>query len=257
MTCDDKDRHVLASAVTGDADVLVTANIRDFPEASVEPYGTVVMHPDEFLTELYHHRPREIHAIVEEIPRRNRKPPRSVQDLLIELRRVVPHFAQTVSNSIGDHSQYGEPAMTYIPDPQEALRDGLTEEQMFFPNGRDDFSLPETVAYRWLGAFHGIEPLRLAEDLSHSGIAFTRFVNDARDLDQYALAQRVHRAVDAPDDVAFMKLIPSGHRLVRTMNPGHMAGKILILVRVEDSTWRVWGLSDSYLPLSSMVHAPD
>lgn len=60
ITCDEKDCAVQASAVTGDADVLVTVNILDLPAASVEPCGIVVLHPDEFLTELYHRRPREI-----------------------------------------------------------------------------------------------------------------------------------------------------------------------------------------------------
>jgi predicted nucleic acid-binding protein len=35
MTCDPKDRHVLAAAVRGDAEVLVTFNVGDFPPESV------------------------------------------------------------------------------------------------------------------------------------------------------------------------------------------------------------------------------
>lgn len=49
MTCDPKDRHVLAAAVRSDAEVLVTFNVSDFPDASVKHYDIVVASPDDFL----------------------------------------------------------------------------------------------------------------------------------------------------------------------------------------------------------------
>ena len=49
MTCDPKDRHVLAAAVRSDAHVIVTINVRDFPESSVAPYDITVTTPDDFL----------------------------------------------------------------------------------------------------------------------------------------------------------------------------------------------------------------
>lgn len=39
LTCDPKDRHVLAAAVRSDAGVIVTHNTGDFPSGSVEPYA--------------------------------------------------------------------------------------------------------------------------------------------------------------------------------------------------------------------------
>jgi len=49
MTCDPKDRHVLAAAVRSDAAVLVTFNIGDFPDASTAAYDIMIVHPDDFL----------------------------------------------------------------------------------------------------------------------------------------------------------------------------------------------------------------
>lgn len=49
MTCDAKDRHVLAAAVRGDAQVLVTSNVADFPEESLKPFDIEVITPDDFL----------------------------------------------------------------------------------------------------------------------------------------------------------------------------------------------------------------
>lgn len=47
---DPDDRHVLAAAIVGRCDVIVTCNLRDFPEAAVASYGIAVQHPDEFLS---------------------------------------------------------------------------------------------------------------------------------------------------------------------------------------------------------------
>ena len=49
MTCDEKDRHVLAAAVRGNAQVLVTFNDADFPAKSLAQYDIVVSSPDDFL----------------------------------------------------------------------------------------------------------------------------------------------------------------------------------------------------------------
>lgn len=49
MTCDDKDRHVLAAAIRGGAQVLVTFNLDDFPPASLVGFDIEAVHPDQFL----------------------------------------------------------------------------------------------------------------------------------------------------------------------------------------------------------------
>lgn len=49
MTNDPKDRHVLAAAVHGHADVIVTANLSDFPARSIAGFDIEVQHPDTFL----------------------------------------------------------------------------------------------------------------------------------------------------------------------------------------------------------------
>ena len=47
---DPDDRHVLAAAIVGRCDVIVTQNLKDFPDKMLAPYGLEAIHPDEFLT---------------------------------------------------------------------------------------------------------------------------------------------------------------------------------------------------------------
>lgn len=52
MTTARSDRHVLAAAVRGQAEVIVTENLRDFPASATLPYDVSALHQDEFLLDL-------------------------------------------------------------------------------------------------------------------------------------------------------------------------------------------------------------
>ena len=46
---DPHDRHVLAAAIHAGADAIVTFNLKDFPEESMDLYNLEVLHPDDFI----------------------------------------------------------------------------------------------------------------------------------------------------------------------------------------------------------------
>lgn len=46
---DANDRHILAAAIKGQAQIIVTANLKDFPKKILTPYEIHAMHPDDFV----------------------------------------------------------------------------------------------------------------------------------------------------------------------------------------------------------------
>jgi hypothetical protein len=46
---DPDDRHVVAAALRGRADAIITTNVRHYPADTLEPLGIEVIHPDNFL----------------------------------------------------------------------------------------------------------------------------------------------------------------------------------------------------------------
>ncbi|HEX5504304.1 MAG TPA: PIN domain-containing protein [Thermomicrobiales bacterium] len=94
VTRDADDRHVVAAAVAAHAQVIVTFNLRDFPEVGLVPYGLEAQHPDGFLTSLYELAPATLREVVAEQAAALRRPPRSYDDILDNLTGQVPEFAR-------------------------------------------------------------------------------------------------------------------------------------------------------------------
>ena len=94
---DDNDRHVLAAAVRGGAQVIVTFNVKDFPEDRLLPTGVGVEHPDEFLLDQLDLLPGVAYQVLTEQARDLRNPPSDLDGVLNRLERCgVPRFADAV-----------------------------------------------------------------------------------------------------------------------------------------------------------------
>jgi hypothetical protein len=85
MLISPSDRHVLAAAVRGHADVIVTENVKDFPAEHVELYDVAVSHQDVFLLDLLDLDPVAVRRALTRQVSRYRRQPRTVPELLVAL----------------------------------------------------------------------------------------------------------------------------------------------------------------------------
>jgi predicted nucleic acid-binding protein len=101
---DPDDRHVLAAAIKGRADMIVTTNLKDFPVKELSPWGIEPQHPDEFLQhQFYLAQPVFLNA-VKTVRARLKDPPYSIEEYLDTLRtqgllatvRMVEPFDQFI-----------------------------------------------------------------------------------------------------------------------------------------------------------------
>jgi hypothetical protein len=93
---DQGDRHVVAAALVGHAQLIVTSNVRHFPREALEPLGLDVQDPDQFLTHLYHLDPPVVRASIQEQTAALRNPPLHTEHVLRNLARVAPNFVALV-----------------------------------------------------------------------------------------------------------------------------------------------------------------
>lgn len=90
---DEDDRHVLAAAIVGHADAIVTFNLKDFPEPLVAPHGIEVLHPDDFLVAQYDLAQIAVLSSIKTMRERLRKPPRTANDVISTLEALgLPQF---------------------------------------------------------------------------------------------------------------------------------------------------------------------
>ncbi|MCL3776564.1 MULTISPECIES: PIN domain-containing protein [unclassified Actinomyces] len=89
------DRHVVAAAVVGRADVIITSNLKDFPTDSLAPYGIEAQNPDVFLLHQLALAPSRVMQALQHQTRAMRRPPAELDEVLARLSRCgVPSFAE-------------------------------------------------------------------------------------------------------------------------------------------------------------------
>ncbi len=97
MTNQEKDRHVLAAAVEAGAGLIVTMNLRDFPESALAPFRVEARHPDSFLIALYDLNPQ---VVIHTLDVQASAIRRSISELLNTLQRIIPGFAELVRSQL-------------------------------------------------------------------------------------------------------------------------------------------------------------
>ena len=82
---DPDDRHVLAAAIVGRCDVIVTFNLKDFPASTIEAFGVETQDPDRFLLHQLDLAPGKFLSAVRKHRVRLKKPPMNQDEYLNKL----------------------------------------------------------------------------------------------------------------------------------------------------------------------------
>jgi len=90
---DADDRHVVAAAILGHANAIITANTKDFPAECLSRYNLVCQNPDEFLVHQYHLNPE---VVLEKLDAQAAGIREQRQNVLNRLKIPVPLFAAMV-----------------------------------------------------------------------------------------------------------------------------------------------------------------
>jgi predicted nucleic acid-binding protein len=97
LTNDEKDRHVLAAAIHGQAPIILTFNLRHFRTEYLEPWGIRALHPQSFLIEIFR---QEESAVMMKLEQQGADRRRTLRELLNILRSTVPDFVAIVAAAI-------------------------------------------------------------------------------------------------------------------------------------------------------------
>lgn len=249
LQCDPKDRHVLAAAISGGVDVLVTDNVRHFPVEACDPFDLQVLDADQFLTNLLMADGPSCRKAIEHESERSRKPPLTVQQLIAGLTKVAPTFAHTAYN-IWD--ELDEPSSDHpllmVADEEESLLGQYSRSP--------DMTNPLHVAFAWSHALHERDRyLQALHSLTWSPRAFGDYSQAEHELDGRAFASKVYTAVDDPtDSVAFVRLIPQVAQTAITFGSFTVAdGRFMIMKRRDDRAWCVWGIGNRMIPAATVL----
>ena len=79
---DPRDRHVVAAAVKCGAQLIVTANLKDFPQDHLAPYGMEAVHPDQFIEQHFGLNQDTVIACARRIRARLQNPEKSADEYL-------------------------------------------------------------------------------------------------------------------------------------------------------------------------------
>ena len=88
---DPKDRHVLAAAIKANAHLIITHNLKDFPDSYLSTFDLKAILPDDFLTDIIDLNPDQASLAFRDMVMHKRNPDLDEYDVLNCLRKVNLH----------------------------------------------------------------------------------------------------------------------------------------------------------------------
>ncbi|MEQ8752610.1 MAG: PIN domain-containing protein [Coleofasciculus sp. G1-WW12-02] len=101
---DPDDRHILAAAIKGNVNVIVTFNLSDFPESTLNQYEIEAQHPDDFISDLIDLRPGKVAEAAQICRKRLKNPPKSVNEYLETLLKQGLTVSVSILREIDDET---------------------------------------------------------------------------------------------------------------------------------------------------------
>jgi len=99
---DSADRHVLAAAIHSLATIILTYNLKDFPQQSLSAYGIAAKHPDIFLSHLIDLGPNIVCSAIKRLRTNLKSPPINVPQYLKVLEKQSLKKTIEKLNSLSD-----------------------------------------------------------------------------------------------------------------------------------------------------------
>jgi hypothetical protein len=100
MKNQEKDRHVLAAAVSCAAQVIVTSNLKDFPKAVLDDLDIEAQSPDTFLIHQFNLHPTSIVNAIKTQAANLKNPPKTPLEVLESLKIHAPNFVEKIQSLI-------------------------------------------------------------------------------------------------------------------------------------------------------------
>ena len=227
---DQDDRHVLAAAATAQCDVLVTENLRDFPDAACETFDLLPVNTDDALLLLVAEAGPALEGIVRRQIEALRRPAVTVAAFLERLSRNAPQAAMMIGAALG------------VVEYQRMLAEVLRSHSSDGPQEAVRQLLDSLRAEDWQEAYHLVD-LTLRERLAPGAAdsadavssALAELLDDALQGDGWGFATAWRP--QAPD-VELVKLVQGGEQPMIASTPQLVRGHLFFMRRTA-SHWVV------------------
>jgi hypothetical protein len=155
MQADEKDKHVLAAAVHGGSQVLVTENVKDFHPPGSGHNAMRVQRTSEFLNRLLREDPTRVIGAMNKLVARNRHDPRTMSALIDKMaaQQELKGFARGLNEVVpiedrGTHPSFAAGKSVRVALDGVTPPDGAATKPSQAPEVRQSSSAPEKTSDR-------------------------------------------------------------------------------------------------------------
>jgi hypothetical protein len=178
------------------------------------------------------------------------RPPLSLSQFYLNLRRTVPHFTSLAVAAEAAAWNPDEPMPLEIASESEVM-------QAFFPNRQPEPTDPLGAAYMWWSALLAkAEYLTVLQNLTWHPPAWGDYEGPFEWLSKAGIMQFVERCPGA-DDIVYVKFMPQVEHPMQSFGEAVLKhAYILTMVLCSDGCWRAWGLHENYFPEPEEIRLP-